>query len=135
MIGLARQPGSGDRKYHAGEHDEAERDRQALGDLPLTLAREGKLQHATDLGGPSKKCAPIHSPSATKKISGVSGVMSVAVSVNTGLVIISTAGDQSAEPVAEIGVGVFTAAIREAINDDVSEAPEAPPKALPAATR
>jgi hydroxymethylbilane synthase len=33
------------------------------------------------------------------------------------LVVISTAGDQSAEPVAEIGVGVFTAALREAIAD------------------
>lgn len=33
------------------------------------------------------------------------------------LVIISTAGDRSAEPVADIGVGVFTAALREAIAD------------------
>jgi hydroxymethylbilane synthase len=33
------------------------------------------------------------------------------------LVIISTAGDESAEPVATIGVGVFTAALREAIAD------------------
>ncbi|CAN5562052.1 hydroxymethylbilane synthase [soil metagenome] len=33
------------------------------------------------------------------------------------LVIISTAGDRSAAPVAEIGVGVFTAALREAIHD------------------
>jgi hydroxymethylbilane synthase len=33
------------------------------------------------------------------------------------LVVIATAGDQSADPVAEIGVGVFTAAIREAIAD------------------
>ena len=31
--------------------------------------------------------------------------------------IISTAGDRSAEPVADIGVGVFTAALREAIAD------------------
>lgn len=31
------------------------------------------------------------------------------------LVIITTAGDRSAQPVAEIGVGVFTAALREAI--------------------
>ena len=31
------------------------------------------------------------------------------------LVIISTAGDQSHEPIADIGVGVFTAALREAI--------------------
>jgi hypothetical protein len=33
------------------------------------------------------------------------------------LVIISTAGDLSSAPVAEIGVGVFTAALREAIAD------------------
>jgi len=33
------------------------------------------------------------------------------------LVIISTAGDQSSEPIADIGVGVFTAALREAIDD------------------
>ena len=31
------------------------------------------------------------------------------------LVVISTAGDRSSDPVAEIGVGVFTAALREAI--------------------
>jgi hydroxymethylbilane synthase len=33
------------------------------------------------------------------------------------LVIISTDGDRSAAPIAEIGVGVFTAALREAIHD------------------
>jgi hydroxymethylbilane synthase len=33
------------------------------------------------------------------------------------LVIISTAGDQSSEPIADIGIGVFTAALREAIHD------------------
>jgi hydroxymethylbilane synthase len=33
------------------------------------------------------------------------------------LVIISTAGDRSSAPIAEIGVGVFTAALREAIAD------------------
>lgn len=33
------------------------------------------------------------------------------------LVIISTAGDRSSAPIAEIGVGVFTAALREAIHD------------------
>ena len=33
------------------------------------------------------------------------------------LVIISTEGDQSSEPIADIGVGVFTAALREAIHD------------------
>jgi hydroxymethylbilane synthase len=34
------------------------------------------------------------------------------------LVIIATAGDQSSEPIADIGIGVFTAALREAIDDD-----------------
>ena len=33
------------------------------------------------------------------------------------LVTISTEGDRSAEPIATIGVGVFTAALREAIDD------------------
>ena len=33
------------------------------------------------------------------------------------LIIISTAGDRSAGPIADIGVGVFTAALREAIHD------------------
>ena len=33
------------------------------------------------------------------------------------LVIVSTEGDRSAEPIANIGVGVFTAALREAIDD------------------
>ena len=33
------------------------------------------------------------------------------------LVIISTEGDRSSEPIAEIGVGVFTAALRGAIHD------------------
>ena len=33
------------------------------------------------------------------------------------LVIISTEGDQSSEPIADIGVGVFTAALREAIHE------------------
>ena len=33
------------------------------------------------------------------------------------LVIISTAGDESSEPIADIGIGVFTAALREAIAD------------------
>ncbi|AQA01988.1 hydroxymethylbilane synthase [Mycobacterium sp. MS1601] len=36
---------------------------------------------------------------------------------NAELVIISTAGDRSSAPIAEIGVGVFTAALREAIAD------------------
>lgn len=33
------------------------------------------------------------------------------------LVIISTAGDRSSEPIADIGIGVFTAALRDAIAD------------------
>jgi len=33
------------------------------------------------------------------------------------LVIISTEGDRSSEPIVDIGVGVFTAALREAIHD------------------
>ena len=33
------------------------------------------------------------------------------------LVIISTEGDRSSGPIADIGVGVFTAALREAIHD------------------
>ena len=33
------------------------------------------------------------------------------------LVIIKTAGDQSSEPIADLGIGVFTAALREAIDD------------------
>jgi hydroxymethylbilane synthase len=33
------------------------------------------------------------------------------------LVVISTAGDRSSAPIADIGVGVFTAALREAIHD------------------
>ena len=35
------------------------------------------------------------------------------------LVIVATAGDQSSAPIAEIGVGVFTAALREAVVDGV----------------
>jgi hydroxymethylbilane synthase len=35
------------------------------------------------------------------------------------LVIITTEGDRSAEPIATIGVGVFTAALREAIRDGI----------------
>ena len=34
------------------------------------------------------------------------------------LVVISTAGDRSSAPIADIGVGVFTAALRDAIADD-----------------
>lgn len=39
----------------------------------------------------------------------------IALGHRAELVIIATAGDRSALPVAEIGVGVFTAALREAI--------------------
>lgn len=35
------------------------------------------------------------------------------------LIIVATAGDQSSAPIAEIGVGVFTAALREAVVDGV----------------
>lgn len=37
--------------------------------------------------------------------------------VRTELVVVATAGDKSAAPVQEIGVGVFTAALREALAD------------------
>ncbi|MGB3773370.1 MAG: hydroxymethylbilane synthase [Rhodococcus sp. (in: high G+C Gram-positive bacteria)] len=37
--------------------------------------------------------------------------------VRTELVVVTTAGDKSAAPVQEIGVGVFTAALREALAD------------------
>jgi hydroxymethylbilane synthase len=33
------------------------------------------------------------------------------------LVIVSTAGDRSSAPIADIGIGVFTAALRDAIAD------------------
>lgn len=42
----------------------------------------------------------------------------IALGQRAELVIVSTAGDRSSDPVAEIGVGVFTAALREAIADD-----------------
>lgn len=42
----------------------------------------------------------------------------IAAGHDAELVIVSTEGDRSALPVAEIGVGVFTAALREAIADD-----------------
>lgn len=41
----------------------------------------------------------------------------IAIGRKAELVIISTEGDRSSKPVAEIGVGVFTAALREAIAD------------------
>ena len=40
------------------------------------------------------------------------------------LVTISTEGDRSSEPIASIGVGVFTAALREAIEDGRVDAEE-----------
>lgn len=40
-----------------------------------------------------------------------------ATGVRTELVVVATAGDKSAAPVQEIGVGVFTAALREALAD------------------
>lgn len=49
------------------------------------------------------------------------------------LVIVTTAGDQSAAPVEQIGVGVFTAALREAIADDVVDVAVHSHKDLPTA--
>ncbi|MGH3561135.1 MAG: hydroxymethylbilane synthase, partial [Mycobacterium sp.] len=49
------------------------------------------------------------------------------------LVTISTAGDRSSEPIASIGVGVFTAALREAISDGRVDAAVHSHKDLPTA--
>lgn len=49
------------------------------------------------------------------------------------LVIISTAGDRSSAPIADIGVGVFTAALREAIDDGRVDAAVHSYKDLPTA--
>lgn len=49
--------------------------------------------------------------------SGVIRDQIIAMGRPAELVIISTEGDRSSKPVAEIGVGVFTAALREAIAD------------------
>ncbi|WJR33028.1 hydroxymethylbilane synthase [Mycobacteroides immunogenum] len=49
------------------------------------------------------------------------------------LVIVTTAGDQSAAPVEQIGVGVFTAALREAMADDVVDVAVHSYKDLPTA--
>jgi hydroxymethylbilane synthase len=38
--------------------------------------------------------------------------------VHTEIVIVSTPGDRSTKPIAEIGVGVFTSALRDALADD-----------------
>lgn len=50
------------------------------------------------------------------------------------LVIVSTAGDRSSAPIAEIGVGVFTAALREAIADGSVDMAVHSYKDLPTAT-
>ena len=52
---------------------------------------------------------------ATTQAGGIRDVLQ-AKGHQAELVIISTAGDQSQEPIADIGVGVFTAALREAID-------------------
>lgn len=49
------------------------------------------------------------------------------------LVIVSTAGDRSAAPIADIGVGVFTAALREAIADNAVDVAVHSYKDLPTA--
>ncbi|MBA0045961.1 hydroxymethylbilane synthase [Mycobacterium sp. NPDC050853] len=49
------------------------------------------------------------------------------------LVIVTTAGDQSSAPVEQIGVGVFTAALREAIADNVVDVAVHSYKDLPTA--
>ncbi len=51
---------------------------------------------------------------ATTQASGIRDAL-LANGQQAELVIVSTAGDQSHEPIADIGVGVFTAALREAI--------------------
>ncbi|MBJ7465309.1 MAG: hydroxymethylbilane synthase [Mycolicibacterium sp.] len=50
------------------------------------------------------------------------------------LVIVATAGDQSSAPIAEIGVGVFTAALREAVVDGVVDMAVHSYKDLPTAS-
>jgi hydroxymethylbilane synthase len=50
------------------------------------------------------------------------------------LVIVSTEGDRSAEPIAAIGVGVFTAALREAVADGVVDMAVHSYKDLPTAS-
>ncbi|PRC51556.1 hydroxymethylbilane synthase, partial [Mycobacterium sp. ITM-2017-0098] len=50
------------------------------------------------------------------------------------LVIVSTEGDRSDAPIAEIGVGVFTAALREAIADGTVDMAVHSYKDLPTAT-
>jgi hydroxymethylbilane synthase len=48
----------------------------------------------------------------------VADALEKASGVRTEIVTVSTPGDQSAKPVAEIGVGVFTSALRDALADD-----------------
>ena len=50
------------------------------------------------------------------------------------MVIVATAGDQSSAPIAEIGVGVFTAALREAVVDGVVDMAVHSYKDLPTAS-
>ncbi len=50
------------------------------------------------------------------------------------LVMVATAGDQSSAPIAEIGVGVFTAALREAVVDGVVDMAVHSYKDLPTAS-
>jgi hydroxymethylbilane synthase len=54
---------------------------------------------------------------ATTQAGGIRDAL-IAAGHPAELVIISTAGDRSSAPIAEIGVGVFTAALREAIAAD-----------------
>jgi hydroxymethylbilane synthase len=48
----------------------------------------------------------------------VADALERAAGVKTEIVVVSTPGDRSAKPVAEIGVGVFTSALRDALADD-----------------
>lgn len=48
----------------------------------------------------------------------VAGALERAAGVRTEIVTVSTPGDRSAKPIAEIGVGVFTSALRDALADD-----------------
>ena len=56
-----------------------------------------------------------------------------AAGVETELVIVATAGDKSAAPVQQIGVGVFTAALREALADNTIDVAVHSYKDLPTA--
>ncbi|MBY6367119.1 hydroxymethylbilane synthase [Rhodococcoides corynebacterioides] len=56
-----------------------------------------------------------------------------AAGVETELVVVATAGDKSAAPVQQIGVGVFTAALREALADNTIDVAVHSYKDLPTA--